>query len=1015
MQLRGFTKVFTVVLVLISIYQLHFTFVVKRHEQKLEALAALRSEKDSAVHTPEQKALSIKRNYRRLLDSSKEAVLTYGFEGAVTYAKAKEQELNLGLDLQGGMNVTLDVDLGEMVRSMANDAKNPLLNQAIALADKQKHLRGGDYATLLAQAFKEVSAETPLYRYFSNFVKKTKSTQQDDAAVVALIRKEASEALKRTYDILLTRIDQFGVAQPTMNLDAEKGIITVELAGNQEDPERIRKYLQATAKLQFWEVGTVAGGLDALLNAQQALAAYLSQEVKSGEKKPTEKAQKTQKTAEAKTSVEALLDYTEAQNQSDAESQKDVKQVNVFTHILAQIQYYIESNAKKDITPEHMPFIFQLPGSEAAAFKEYMQLDFIREIFPENLLFLPGVAEEGDARDVTTFYAIKTDEQTNQAPLEGDNVADAAQDFDERGRAAIRMVMTPVGERIWADLTAENVGKPIAITLDDKVYSAPVVNAPITGGVSQITGSFSVQAAQDLATILRSGKLPAPAKILQEQIVGPTLGKEAIIGGAKAFIISFAAIIFFMFLYYNAAGSIANFALILNLLFTVGVLSALGATLTAPGIAGLVLTIGMAVDTNVIIFERIKEEIKRGVGYLSAIKIGYRRSLAPVLDAHITTLLTAIILYNFGIGPIKGFATTQILGILLSLLCGILISRQMSDFCVSRGRSLNYFTAISRRLFQQAHFRFIEFRKITYVISGCIVLLGIGTFFYGFDAGVEFKGGRSYTIRLGGVPNVEEIRRDLKEALGGDNPIIKTIGDNQTLNITTSYLIEQTDATTDSLVERRLFTALQKHLPDGLSLERFLSVHKLSSVTMLPVISEDLKKGAIKATILSFIAIFVYIFIRFRKWQYSFGTLVALLHDVLVMLIVFSFLRKIVPFPLEIDQHFVAALLTVIGFSMNDTVIVFDRIRETYKLMPAAGDIQVINKAINDTLSRTVMTAFTVFMVILILFLFGGETTRGFAFALLMGVLVGTYSSIFVAAPVLVDLQRIKKKAKKSS
>jgi SecD/SecF fusion protein len=613
-------------------------------------------------------------------------------------------------------------------------------------------------------------------------------------------------------------------------------------------------------------------------------------------------------------------------------------------------------------------------------------------------------------KDILTLYAIKTLDN-GQAELEGDHISSASQDYDERGKIAIKMNMDKVGTNLWAKMTTKNAGKPIAIVLDNFVYSAPNVNEPITTGNSQISGSYSLKEAQDLSEILESGKLPAPAKIVQEQQVGPTLGKESIMGGGLSFFISFLVIFALMLLYFNTAGWVANVALILNLLFTVGILSALGFTLTAPGIAGLVLTIGMAVDTNVLIFERIKEELTKGKSYPLAVTDGYKRSLAPVLDGHITTLLTAIILAYFGLGPVLGFATTQIIGILLSLFCGILVSRLITDWYTNKNRHLEYFTGISRSIFQKAQFKFIEYRKFAYGLSAVIFVLGVASFFNGFDEGVEFAGGRSYTIKFDKPVNVEEVRNELK-AVFGEAPIIKTVNSNNQLNITTSYKIKETGNNVDSLVEKMLFTGLAKQLPANVSFSEFESTYKQSSQTVLPTISDDLKAGATKATVIAMIVICLFIFVRFRDWRYSLGTIFALLHDVFVTLIIFSFARTIVPFPLEIDQHFIAAVLTVIGFSMNDTIIVYDRIREDSRLHPNLDNATVINKAINETLSRTIMTSLTVFLTILILFIFGGEVTKGFAFAMLVGVITGTYSSIFVAAPILVDFSKNKKLSK---
>jgi len=570
------------------------------------------------------------------------------------------------------------------------------------------------------------------------------------------------------------------------------------------------------------------------------------------------------------------------------------------------------------------------------------------------------------------------------------------------------MNMKPGGAAIWKKMTEDNVGKPLAIVLDNVVQSAPNVNNVIPNGESSISGSYTQQEAADLANILKIGKLPAPAKIVHDEQVGPTLGAKAIKGGTNAFLISFVVIFLLMLVYYNTSGWVANIALILNLLFTVGILAGLGATLTAPGIAGLVLTIGMAVDTNVIIYERIKEELSKGKGYIPAINEGYKRSLPPVLDAHVTTLLTAFILFYFGLGPVKGFATTQIIGILLSLFCGILVSRWVSDIFTSKQKHLEYFTGISRRVFKHAKYKFIEYRKIAYMISVVVLILGVASYFNGFKYGVEFDGGRSYTVQFPQKVDEEAVRQSLDKSFEKENTIIKTIGDNSKLDITTSYLIKNTSLSADSVVSQKLYEGLKSFLPNDLSYEQFATEKYIQqSKKVLPTISDDLKAGAVKATIFAMLVIFLYIFIRFRDWRYSLGTIVALLHDVFVTLIVFSFAKNIVPFPLEIDQHFIAAILTVIGFSMNDTVVVFDRIREFVGVHHHAHDQKkVINDALNSTLSRTINTSLTIFFVLLAIFIFGGEVIRGFTFALLIGIVIGTYSSICIATPVVVDLAK---------
>lgn len=1002
MQLKGLVRFFAIALILISLYQLHFTWVVRSHEKKQASKAQAFVKANFPNAETELKDIEFNKRYRRLLDSTRENTVTYGITGAISYQKAKEQELNLGLDLQGGMSVTLEVELEGLIRTLANNPKDPGLNNAINQALQQKSNSDADFITLFATAYKTQNPNARLANLFAGPGGRTVKMEDNDNDVTTKLKASAEGAISNTFNVLQKRIDQFGVAQPNIQLDKTKGIITVELPGVKDDPERVRKYLQATANLQFWELYNI-GELDkSFTDAEKALQAYYagSPAAKDTAKATVAEAAKSTDTSKSATIGELVKAKTPGKTDSIKPSSKS------FFTIFQPIPPQQDAQGRMSFAPN----LGYIAGRDTSVFNEYMALESVRSQFPGNVRFAFGIPETNDKgvkSDIVALYALKTVEGSDKARLEGDGVQQASQDYDDRGRAAIKMIMTKQGERIWGELTTNNVGKPIAIVLDNNVYSAPNVINPITTGNSEISGNFTIEEAQDLANILQSGKLPAPAKIVQEQVVGPTLGASAIEGGSMAFGISFIVIFILMLVYYNTGGWVANIALILNLLFTVGVLSALGATLTAPGIAGLVLTIGMAVDTNVIIFERIKDELNFGKSYQLAVAEGYKRSMAPVLDAHITTLLTAVILFYFGLGPVLGFATTQILGIILSLFCGILISRLITDFWTKKNRHFEYFTATSRRVFKHANFKFIEYRKVAYIISVFVLIIGVAALFNGFDQGVEYKGGRSYTVRFDKATENEKIRESLKSVFG-EHPVLKTVGDNKTLNITTSYMIDNPSKSADSAVEVALFNGLKESLPAGLAYADFQKSYKQSSQTVQPSISDDLKKGAVKATIFAMIAIFLYIFLRFRDWRYSMGTIIALLHDVFVTLAVFSFLKGIVPFPLEIDQHFIAAILTVIGFSMNDTVIVFDRIREYSSKLKGETKSGIINRAINDTLSRTIMTSLTVFLTLLILFIFGGEVTRGFAFAMLIGVITGTYSSIFVAAPVLVDMAKKK-------
>lgn len=971
MRLKGLVWFFAIALILISLYQLSFTWVVNSHENKMRQKAERMVTMANPGIKGEQKEDLVKARLLRLLDSTKETKIYPVF--GTTYQKSKEKELNLGLDLQGGMSVTMDVSLEGLIKSLSNNPKDPQLLNAISTAKKLKVNSDDDFIALFSQAFKQQNPSANLASLFAGAGKKIKVTDSDDK-VTEQIREIAKGAIKQTYKILVERIDKFGVAQPNINLDENKDIITVELAGVQ-DAERVRKLLQASAHLQFWEVYNISEIGKNIEEADKSLEAYLTGVSPDSLKNSTDTS-KSKISANDKPLISTIRFIGPQQDKSGKQ---------YFSAPIANIEL-------KDTPKANL----------------YLNLDVVKNNFPGDLKFLYGLEEKDDksGRRYVPLYAIKTIAGSDKAKLEGEGVEDSKQDFDEKGRPAIKMQMTPAGTRVWAKLTTDNTNKPIAIVLDDIVYSAPNVSGPIEGGNSEISGNFTIEEAQDLANILKSGKLDAPAKIVQEQVVGPTLGKEAVNGGAKAFIIAFLIIFALMLVYYNNAGWVANIALILNLLFTIGILSALSATLTAAGIAGLVLTIGMAVDTNVIIFERIKEELTRGKNYQQAVNDGYKRSLAPVIDAHVTTFLTAAILFYFGLGPVLGFATTQMLGIALSLFCGILLSRIVTDVWTNKKRHFNYFTGISKKIFKHATFKFIEYRKVAYSISVVVLILGISSFFNGFKEGVEFKGGRSYNVQFDKPVQNDEIRNSLRDAFGGEYPEIKTVGDSRHLNITTSYLKGVDNA--DSTVITHLYDGVKSHLAQGTTYASFVKNHIQGSQVVQPTISDDLRRGAIKATVFAIVAIFLYIFIRFRDWRYSLGTIIALLHDVFVTLAVFSFFKNIVPFPLEIDQHFIAAILTVIGFSMNDTVIVFDRIREYSRNMKGATKTTIINSAINDTLSRTIMTSLTVFLTLLILFIYGGEVTRGFAFAMLVGVVTGTYSSIFVAAPILVDFAKNK-------
>jgi len=990
--MRALVSIFAGLLIVISLYQLSFTWFVNKHEsamaQKAEryiknnypaAAKKYPADKETQVLYQDTLNLLTRARTQRLLDSTKDTKITWW---GTTYQKSKESELLLGLDLQGGINVTLDIELEGLIKGLANNPRDANLVRAIQLADQKKLTNGGaNYIDLFAQSFGEVNPGVKLAPLFANSNRNKLKFESSDGDVIRYLHDQASAGMKQTFQVLTKRIDKFGVSQPNIQLDENKGIISVELAGA-TDPDRVRKYLQSSANLQFWEVYNINELSNSLQNADKILQKYLNG-VKDS----------------------SLLAKQDSASDSTALNRNPLR-------LMRFIQPTQDANGKV----RYASAIATPMLKDTATINNYLSIPAVKNQFPGNLRFMYGkqqMDDNGKAYPYLELYAIKTVPGNDKAKLEGEVITDARQDYDPvTGGVVVEMSMNKHGADVWAKMTTDNVGLPIAIALDEVVYSAPYVNGPITGGNSQIimgnrSSEQTINEAQDLSNILKSGKLNAPARIVQEQVVGPTLGKAAVKGGAMAFFISFLVIFTLMLVYYNTAGWVANIALILNLLFTIGILSAMHATLTAPGIAGLVLTIGMAVDTNVIIFERIKEELTRGKSYQLAVNDGYRRSLAPVLDAHVTTFLTAAILAYFGLGPVLGFATTQMLGIALSLFCGILVSRLITDFYTNKNRHFKYFTGISKKVFQHANFKFIEYRKVTYIISGVVLLLGISAYFHGFQKGVEFSGGRSYIVKFTKPLNEQEIK-DALNVQWGKYPEVKTYGSNQQFEITTDYLVNREGSAADSIVANKMFAGVQKFLPAGTTAFDFTHTNQFiqQSKKVGASISDDLKAGAVKATIFALLAIFLYIFIRFRDWRYSLGTIISLLHDVLVVLAVFSFLPAVVPFPLEIDQHFIAAVLTVIGFSMNDTVIVFDRIREDSRTLRGKTKAEIINKAVNETLPRTIMTSLTVFLTILILFLVGGEVTKGFAFAMLIGVITGTYSSIFVAAPILIDMAK---------
>lgn len=1010
MQLKGLVKFFTIALILYSLWRLSFTFMAISADKKINAVVDQQVAATAANLSDSEREALYEATLSNITDSMQNQTVFNLLGLKYTYSNVKDKELQLGLDLQGGMSVALEVGLDGLIQSMSKNPEDAQLKQALAIANEQRSKSNENYVTLFGKAYEQVNPGGQLAPLFTQSSQKEITLNSSNADVLAVISKEANEAIKRTNEILTTRIDKFGVTSPSINLDEAKGIITVELAGV-KNPETVRKYLQSTAKLQFWEVATIAEIGQNLVNASNASVQYLksTKGVDTTSKSTVTTTDSTNTAVVSKDSATSKTgslgdlnnDLSVATNDSSATPDATQQDESLFTYMYPMID---ESGR-----PGQGPILGIAEKRHGKKVLEILNSPMVKRNFRSDIKFLLGenpYADKNAATATVGIYAIKTYNK-EEAKLEGDHVTDARFDFDQKGTPQISLSMDDEGAVKWAKLTRDNIGKPIAIALDDYVYTAPNVNQEITGGNSQITGSFTPGEGAALANILKTGKLPAPAKIVQEQVVGPTLGQESIDGSIKAFSIAFLVIFVLMLVYYNTAGIVANIALVLNVLLTFAVFAELGGTLTMAGIAGIILGIGMAVDANVIIFERIKDELALGKSHDDAVKIGYQHSLAPVIDGHVTSLITACILLYFGLGPIKGFATTQIIALLLSLFTGIIVSRLITDIYMRKGKHFKYFTSFSKSIFQKANFQFIKVRKIGYVISAILMLLGVASFFNGFDYGVEFSGGRSYTIQLDAKHQVNDVRHDLQPYLE-NHPVVKTLGNNNQYSITTDYLINEPDLKVGEEVLTKLYTGLKEknYLNANIDFNTFKTQTVQGIQSVSPLISKELVNGAKWATIASIVAICIYIFLRFRKFQYSVGTIVSLIHDALVTVAIFSFLRNVVPFSLEIDQHFIAALLTIIGFSMNDTVIVYDRARENFAKNPNGNKEEIVNRAINSTLTRTIMTSFTLFITALILFIFGGEVLRGFAFAMSIGVLVATYSSIFIAAPLLIDLDK---------
>jgi SecD/SecF fusion protein len=1054
MQNKGAIKFFAIAFAIVSAFQLSFTFFTNHIENKATAYAT------SEVTTQMAKDLSkgdkvketvlydslVKARERYYLDSMQNEVVYNILIRKYTYKECKDREINLGLDLKGGMNVTLEISVVDVIKEMSNNSQNKVFLKAIDKANELEKSSTKDYVTLFGEAIKTIDPGFKLSSVFNTVDLKDKvNYNSTNDEVLAVIKTEANDAIDRTFNILRTRIDKFGVTQPNIQKLSTAGRILVELPGVKE-PNRVRKILQSTAKLEFWETYECKDVFSYLEDANKKLVLISKGDTTA---KDTSKADikkagvKGDKTALAKTEKKSLKINKDSTKKTSAEDTSLISKLKKGDTTakgkdLANQQSFEEYAKKNPLFAYLRPAIDQKDGKsyfskgpvvgycaiiDTIKVNKMLAMDQVKAIFPNSLKFMWDVKAFDDKKTTLRLYAIHVTNHYGNAPIDGSAITDARQDLGQNSSNEISMSMNTEGAKTWKRLTADNIGKCIAIALDNYIYSAPVVQGEIPNGHSSITGQFTIDEAKDLANVLKAGKLPAPAKIVEEAIVGPTLGKEAINAGFWSFIVAFILTMIFMVFYYNRSGMVADIALFVNMFFVFGILASLGAVLTLPGIAGLVLTLGMDVDKNVIIYERIREEIRAGKGIRLAVNDGYKHALSAIIDSNVTTLLTGIVLYIFGSGPVQGFATTLIIGIISSLFCAIFITRLIFIWMMDKNMEIKVWNKMTKNFLTNVHIDFIGVRKTFYVVSLLLVVAGvISLSTKGLRRGIDFLGGRTFVVRFDNDIKTEDLSAALGKQFEGNIPEVKTFGPSNQVKITTSYKIEDKTTSADSIVETKLYKGLKPYFHSSITQADFMShdekktLGKLSSQKVEPTIAYSLLKQAFYAVFFSLMMIFIYIAIRFKKWQWGLGGVVSLFHDTFIVISIFSIFNGLLPFSLEIGQDFIAAILTIIGYSIMDSVIIFDRIREYQTLYPKRDMKTNMNDAINSTLSRTLNTSGITFMVLLSMFIFGGETIRGFAFALLIGVVIGTYSSVLNATPVAYDtLQWIeRRKAKKA-
>jgi len=995
MQNKGFVKVFAVLLTLVCVFYLSFSFVTRHYTNKAKEIA--------------NGDTKVEQDYLDSLSNEKVWLGNY------TLKQCREMEISLGLDLKGGMNVILEVSIPDVIKALADNKPDENFNQALATAAKQATNSQDDVITLFIKEYHRIAPDAKLSELFATQQLKDKVNQKSsDAEVEKVLRSEVKAAVENSYNVLRTRIDRFGVVQPNIqSLEDRMGRIMVELPGIKE-PERVRKLLQGSANLEFWETYTAKELLPVMQSVdsklRDVLATTASTTTDSTEVIATEEVVAEATTAKA---IRAAASIAAALKGNQQEASINMEQIKKEHPLMAILQ--LNSSGQG-------PIIGYANYKDTAEINKYLAMREVIAELPKDLRLKWGVAPADFDKKGQTFelYAIKSTERNGKAPLEGDVVTDAKDDFDQHGKPSVSMSMNTDGARRWAQLTKQNIGRSIAIVLDNYVYSAPNVSTEITGGNSIITGNFSPEQSKDLANVLKSGKMPAPAHIVQEDIVGPSLGQESINAGIFSFVVALILLMIYMCAMYGfIPGMIANGALILNFFFTLGILSSFQAALTMSGIAGMVLALGMAVDANVLIYERTKEELRSGKGVKKALADGYSNAFSAIFDSNLTSIITGIILFNFGTGPIRGFATTLIIGILCSFFTAVFMTRLVYEHYMNKDKLLNltFTSGISKNLLVNTHFDFMKGNKRSFMITGIIILVCIASFaIRGLSQSIDFTGGRNYKVQFEQAIEPEQVRELIASKFGDANVSVIAIGtDKKTVRISTNYRIEEEGNNVDSEIEAYLYETLKPLLTQNISLATFIDRDNhtggsiISSQKVGPSIADDIKTSAVWSVVLALIAIGLYILLRFRNIAYSVGSVVALTSDTIMIIGAYSLLWGFVPFSLEIDQTFIGAILTAIGYSINDKVVIFDRVREFFGLYPKRNKRQLFNDSLNTTLARTINTSLSTLIVLLCIFILGGDSIRSFAFAMILGVIIGTLSSLFIASPIAYTMLSKKK------